>query len=193
MSYQLKNNHKQKVTFISITVSIVLLVVVPSSIYGQVFRTYGSDAKVQGATSMSSYTGETDQLKGTINLNADTVYFELPLKTIKTGIKLRDKHMREALEVKKFPKTRFSGQIITGSPQKGETVTSTVKGDYTIHGVTKQIEVTGTVEWKDDQLIVNASFSINITDYGIERPTVMFVSVYDKHEISIDATLNRYD
>lgn len=164
---------------------------VPNLLIAQTFETSNGHAEVEGATSVTTYTGESDQLEGIVDLNADTVYFELPLKSIKTGISLRDQHMRDALEVEEYPKTRFSGRIVDGFPQKGKTVQTTVRGDYTIHGVTKQVEVTGSVKWQGDQLLINGSFPIKITDYDIEPPTVMFMSVYDEHEIRVDVTLKQ--
>ena len=163
----------------------------PTLLYAQTFDTSNGHAEVEGATSVTTYTGASDQLEGIVDLNADTLYFELPLKSIKTGISLRDQHMRDALEVEKYPKTRFSGKIIDGFPQKGETVQTSVRGDYTIHGVTKQIEITGTIKWQDGQLLIKGSFPVKITEYDIEPPTVMFMSVYDEHEIRVDVTLTQ--
>lgn len=177
--------------FISFSICLISFVSTPYALLGQPFETSKGHAEVEGATSVTTYTGETDQLEGAFDLNADTLYFELPLKSIKTGISLRDDHMRDALEVDKYPKTRFSGKIVDGFPEKGETVQTTVRGDYTIHGVTKKVEVTGTTKWQGDRLMIKGSFPIKITEYDIEPPSVMFMTVYDEHEIRIDVTLKQ--
>lgn len=168
----------------------VILLSLPITHHAQIFSSDTGYAEVKGTTPMSSYTGKSHDLHGRINLESKHVKFHLPLETIKTGNSTRDRHMREALETDQFPKAKFSGQIVGDFPEQGESGEVQVKGIFTIHGVTKTIEVTGTINHSPDAIRVKAAFPIKITQYDIERPGFLFVSVHDKHRIKIRTTLN---
>jgi len=92
------------------------------------------------------------------------------LESCKTGISLRDKHMKEKyLEVKVYPDATLRGQM----PEAGA-----FKGKLTVHG--KEADVVGEV--KDGVL----SFSTTISAHGIEIPQFMGVTVADKVEIEAE-------
>ena len=171
--------------------SVLLLCLMSGSFFlnAQVYTTDTGFAKVEGTTSTSSYTGKSRQLHGTINVSDSTVKFYLPLKTLKTGNGMRDRHMRNTLEADKYPKAIFSGRIVNKLPSNGNSKKVRVKGEFTIHGITRQIVINGKVSRQREQLIVEASFPVKITEYEMERPGFLFMTVNDKHEITVRATL----
>ncbi len=157
----------------------------------QVFKTDTGHAEVKGSNGMADYTGVTNQLNGTVNLNTDSVNFQLPLKSLKTGNSLRDNHMLSTLEAKKFPKAQFSGKIIGDFPQSDNSKKVTVKGNFSIHGQTKTIKVTGKVNRTARTLKIKDSYPIKITAYGMERPGFWFTKINDKHTIKVNVVLNK--
>lgn len=168
---------------------LALITLLSSDLKAQVFKTDTGYAEVKGGNGMTSYTGKSRQIQGTINMNKGSVNFQLPLKTLKTGNSVRDGHMRNTLETEDHPKTEFSGQIVNEFPETGQRKKITVKGNYTIHGVTKPMKVKGSVQRKEGQVQVKAEFPIKITEYGMEPPGFWFTEVNDKHTISIRVTL----
>jgi len=58
-----------------------------------------------------------------------------------------------------------------------------IEGDLTFHGVTKQIKTVATM-FTSENPEVKGSFSINLSDYNVERPALLFVKIRD--EIRID-------
>lgn len=173
---------------------ILVLAVLVSSLngldaYAQTYATSSAHAEVHGSISVApNYKGTSDQLEGTINLEKGTLDFSVLLKTLKTGNSTRDKHMYGALEVSKYPKVTFEGTIEGLNPKLGEKQKVTVAGAFTLHGQTKHLEIPGTVERTAGGLKFTASFSIMITDYGIERPSKLFLTVDDKHIIEVSGT-----
>lgn len=157
----------------------------------QVYSTEDGHAEVYGENSMTSYIGSSDQLEGRIDLSSKELSFELELETLKTGIELRDDHMYDALETDDFPEARFEGRLLSDPPKEGEMKSVTAKGTFTIHGESKDIEVSGVMGRIDGRLEVEASFSIKITEYGMERPGFSFTSVRDEHEIDLEAQLTQ--
>lgn len=161
----------------------------PNQGISQTYHTEKGQARVKGGNAVSSYVGSSAQLKGKVDLKENELVFELQLETLETGIGLRDEHMYETLETEKHPRARFEGRILGDSPGPGEKDSVTVKGRFTIHGVSKRIEVSGMMDRRGHKMKVAAAFPILITEYGMERPGFSFVSVRDEHRIEIAAEL----
>ncbi len=109
--------------------------------------------------------------------------FIFPLKNLETGIDLRDEHMKEKyLEVEKFPDAvleLLNAENLTGP---GSDSSGSFRGRLTLHGVTK--EVSGEYEFSGTKLI--ASFSIKLSDFGIDVPSWMGVTVADIVDLKTD-------
>lgn len=177
--------------WLKVTVFVVMFLSLSDGLKAQVFKTDTGHAEVKGSNGMVDYTGVTDQLHGTVNLNTDSVNFQLPLKTLKTGNSLRDDHMLSTLEAEKFPKAKFSGKIISDFPETNNSRKVTVKGDFTIHGQTKTIKVSGKVRRTAKMLKIKGAYPIKITAYGMERAGFWFTKINDKHTINVNVTLNK--
>jgi polyisoprenoid-binding protein YceI len=177
--------------WLKVTVFVVMFLSLSGGLKAQVFKTDSGHAEVKGSNGMVDYTGVTKQLKGTVNLNTDSINFQLPLKTLKTGNSLRDDHMLSTLEAEKFPKAKFSGKIISDFPGAGESEKVTVKGSFTIHGQTKTIKVSGKVKRTAKLLKIKGAYPLKITEYGMERAGFWFTKINDKHTIKVNVTLNK--
>jgi polyisoprenoid-binding protein YceI len=60
-----------------------------------------------------------------------------------------------------------------------------IKGDLTFHGVTKSISFEATQTKTKSKIIAEGSFSVLMTDYKIERPTLMFIPTNDSMDIKL--------
>ncbi|KUJ74882.1 hypothetical protein AVO42_05780 [Thiomicrospira sp. XS5] len=121
-------------------------------------------------------TGRFDQFGGTFVYDSEKpsnskVDVSIDTDSVNTNHAERDKHLRSGdfLDVKKFPKATFVSTDITENADK----TLTVKGDLTLHGVTKPIEIQASKvgEGKDPWGGYRAGFTgttlIKLADYGI--------------------------
>ncbi len=176
---------------LKVMVFILIISLLSSGLQAQVFKTDSGHAEVKGSNGMVDYTGVTEELKGTVNLDTDSVNFRLPLETLETGNSLRDDHMLSTLEAEKFPQAKFSGKIISDFPGAGESEKVTVKGSFTIHGQTKTIKVSGKVGRSNKTLQIKGGYPLKITTYGMERPGFWFTKINDKHTIKVNITLNK--
>jgi polyisoprenoid-binding protein YceI len=151
--------------------------------------------------------GKTGQIDGSVevdlaDVNSVSGQFEVDLTTVKTGIEMRDGHMREQyLHTDSFPKATFKLTKITKAGAKaladGQTVKITADGELTIHGVTKPVSVTGTVTYMKeseqtqarlpgDLLHIDIGFPILLSDFNVERPKFVLLKVSDKMNIVVD-------
>jgi polyisoprenoid-binding protein YceI len=104
----------------------------------------------------------------------------------------RDAHMKEAVEAAKYPTVVFKGVTdgVQLPAEKGQKLNVTLKGQLTFHGVTRPIEVPITLERVDEQrLTADATFSISLTEFKVERPELLLVKVDDKMDIVMKLSL----
>jgi polyisoprenoid-binding protein YceI len=88
----------------------------------------------------------------------------------------------------KIPKSTFQGKITgfqvdaTGAQQAKAT------GKLTIHGITKDIDVPGTVEFANGTVIVKSAFIVKLEDYEIMRPQLLWKNIAEQVEVKIEFT-----
>lgn len=99
---------------------------------------------------------------------------ELEAESLKTGSRLEDSALERQLEVRKFPRIR--GQVRQVSANGGR---YHVRGDLSLHGVTKPIEGDVTLRAIDDETVeVEGEKVIDLRDFGLEPPKILMLKVY---------------
>jgi len=100
---------------------------------------------------------------------------------------------KEYVESDKFPKAEFKGQI-TNNPEvkytTDGTYTAKAKGKLTIHGITKDIETTGTITVKKGKITTFSAFNIQLPDYSIKVPGIYRSQISDNIKITVDCSLD---
>ena len=119
---------------------------------------------------------------GKIKLTAPTTEFH-------TGIGLRDKHLREAIEGDKYPAaTLLVEKSAIKLPESGA-ASGNASGALTLHGVTKTAPFKYTITKKGDSYQVHAEFSVTLQDYEIKKPCYLGVCVGDVVKVEADLTV----
>jgi len=164
----------------------------PVLTHAQKLQTSNAHAEVSGSAPGNPYTGKSDQLKGTLDPKSGEVNFQIPLNSIKTGKDKRDEHMNEALETDKYPEATFKGKITSGFDAKKQSKQAvTLKGDFTIHGVTKNIDIKGSVHPQGNKVDFYAQWNIDITEYKIDPPKILTYKVDPEHTITVSGELSK--
>src|SRR5690606_26461092 len=129
-----------------------------------------------------------------VNLGDGTVDFYLDLTTLRTGIGKRDKDLRKTLETDDYPFAEFFGKLVTAvDPNSTDLQIVQVRGNFTIHGVTREIEVEGSVQITPVSLRVLAAWELNLEDYDIVPPSLVIVKVDPVQDIRINAVMARIE
>ena len=110
------------------------------------------------------------------------------LRTLKTGISLRDRHMRDNyLEVgngAQFEKATI--EDIQIGKLDGKT---TFNGTLVLHGERRPISGSATLEKRDGGYAVQAEFPVRVSEYKITKPTYLGVGVQDEVRIKVALTV----
>ncbi len=103
-----------------------------------------------------------------------------------TGIGARDNEMRESvLEVQKYPEITFTPQQVTGQLGKDGEFQAKLQGVLTLHGAGHQIVIEVQGRLNGDNLDATGRFSIPYVAWGMEDPSVLFLTVAKQVEIDI--------
>jgi polyisoprenoid-binding protein YceI len=90
-----------------------------------------------------------------------------------------DSHAMEVVEALKYPKVTFKSTDITAS---GNTLN--VTGILTFHGVSKEISFKANKSRKGNSIEVDGNFPLSLDAFNVERPSLMFVKLDDKMEMT---------
>lgn len=118
---------------------------------------------------------------------------EIDLTKLDTGMSLRNSHMKDKyLEVKTYPKAKLIIDNYKLPPawniENPEVKSQKLNAMIEIHGKIKPVEVTYSVASNKK---VNAEFQITISDFGIEIPSFMGVTVADVVTVKIQSELSQ--
>jgi len=119
--------------------------------------------------------GEVTTLKGSVDIS---------LVDLKSDNEERDEHMHETIEIKKYTETSYTIKLV----EKNTAGTYNITGTLSLHGVTKPLNMVGEVTQNGDEVSINAKTSFKMSDFGIEPPTLLFLTVRDLLEMTIDTT-----
>lgn len=164
----------------------VAFLILSSTILASTITTSGKvEFIAKGFPTFITINGKGDGVKGDLEITGNQVKkatFTFPLKSLKTGMDLRDEHMHEKyLESGKFPEAKL---VLSEFPlnESGE-----VTGKLKLHNVEKQIKVQYQREGQEP-LRLNAEFKVLLEDFGIEIPSFQGITV--AKDILIKVNLN---
>lgn len=126
------------------------------------------------ATKVNDFTGRAGVASATFggtDLSNVTGTAQVRVADMRTGIGLRDTHMRNAMQAAQFPTIDFRLVGVDPQPARGDTIPMTFQGPLTIHGVTHVVRVPGWAILRPGSAEIYASFPIDMREYGLDPPS----------------------
>jgi polyisoprenoid-binding protein YceI len=150
------------------------------------FVGYRVQEQLVGGAIEQTATGRTSAVTGSFTIRGTTVEdvnVTADLRTLTSDRDQRDNAIKDrGLESNRFPEAKF---VLTEpierptAPAVGETVTATARGEFTLHGVTKPVEIPVEGRWDGRDVQVVGRLHIVFSDYGITAPTSPVVASID--------------
>jgi polyisoprenoid-binding protein YceI len=156
---------------------------------------FSSDADLE------TIVGSTNSATGEIVLNlakkTASVSLSVPVESLKTGIDLRDEHLRSKywLDAEAHPEITFKSLKVDFLKEKENEVE--VQGEFTMRGVTKPLKTT--VQWRElpegaakkagfpegRWIRFTTSFDVKLSDFGVKIPDVAVGKVSDTWKVAM--------
>jgi polyisoprenoid-binding protein YceI len=121
------------------------------------------------------------------NTATGEVVFSIPISEFQFAKSLMQEHFNEKyMESDKYPKATFQGKISAFDLQVNGPQQAKATGKLTIHGVTRDVEIPGTLEKQGDKLAMKAKFMVKLADHKITIPQLLWQNIAEQVEVTVD-------
>lgn len=151
----------------------------------QVYLTSTGEISFFSKTPLEDISAVSKTAQAAINSATGDVLVKIPMKSFKFPNGLMEDHFNENyMESEKYPEGVFKGKIVEKVDyMKDGTYTVNAKGTLTMHGVTKERTLTGTLEVAKGKLTLRSNFDVVLEDHKIERPSVVMMKIAEKIDV----------
>lgn len=118
----------------------------------------------------------------------------ITIQNFKFKNQLMEEHFNENyMESEKFPNCEFKGKINeTVDYTKDGEAKVTVTGKLTLHGVTKDVTIPGTLTKAGNDIKMNTKFRIKVSDYDIKVPSMYVKNIAEEVDVTFTTTLEPF-
>src|SRR6478609_604825 len=142
------------------------------------------------ATPMENIEANNTAASSVFDARSGKMEFAVLMKAFKFEKALMEEHFNENyVESGKFPKASFAGAITNLDAvdfKKNGTYKVNVKGNLTIHGVTKEVEAPGTITVENGKVKANSVFNVTPEDYKIEIPKLVREKIAKQVKVTVN-------
>lgn len=118
----------------------------------------------------------------------------IPISSFEFDKKLMQEHFNEKfMESHKYPEATFTGVFSGYDPQQKGPQKAKATGKLMIHGVTRLLETEGTLEFKGEQVFMEASFPLRVAEFDIEIPKLLFNNIAEQVEVRVKGRFNIHE
>ena len=133
-------------------------------------------------TGANTAVGRTQNVSGSMTIDGTAItamQVTVDMTTLQSDDNRRDERLRtDGLQTDEFPTATFTltQPIEVGSvPKERQTIQTVAVGDLTLHGVTRNVQVSIQAQRNGDEIEAIGSVDVALTDYGIQAPTGFLV------------------
>ncbi|HNO99004.1 MAG TPA: YceI family protein [Ferruginibacter sp.] len=142
------------------------------------------------AKSPEKVEADNNEVSSVFNTETGDIVFAVLMKSFHFERALMEEHFHENyVESNKYPKSTFKGKIINMSSvnlTKDGVYPVTVEGEFTLHGVTRKVSYTGSLNVKAGKINATSKFSIKLKDYNVTIPSLVADKISEDIDISVD-------
>jgi polyisoprenoid-binding protein YceI len=141
---------------------------------------------LDASATMGSFSGRSNKLTGWLETGEPgyvdvRAHIELEAASLKTGIGLRDGHLRGELDTDKYPTIT----VEVDSTREDSTTYHHVWARLTVRGNAHTFETTAQVLEHGDTIVVSGKFPMSFTSLGMKPPSKLLGTVKVKNDFSI--------
>lgn len=166
---------------------------VSGTMFGQNFVTKTGHIKFYSDTPIETIEANNHAVNSALNPKTGDFVFKILIKSFEFEKALMQEHFNENyMESDKYPNAMFKGKVVNAGDidfRLAGTNDAIIKGDLTIHGVTKAVEENGTFTVKDGKIHGQSVFSVLLEDYKIKVPGAVKKQISESIEVTVDVML----
>jgi len=159
----------------------------------QKYKTKKGDASFFSTAPIEDIEAKSNQMVCKLNTIDNSLAFGVSIRSFQfDNEKMREHFNENYMESDKYKIAKFIGKIQdTIDYTVDGTHEVTVVGKLTIHGVTKDRTVIGTLIVKDGKIQLKSSFDVTVSDHEVKIPKLMFQKIAETVKVTIDCILDK--
>lgn len=165
------------------------------TVYAQKYMTRTGKVSFYSPTPLETIEAFNNETASALNSATGDFVFQVPVKSFKFDRALMEEHFNENyMESDKFSKAEYKGKITDISNvnfNKDGTYKATSEGKLTIHGVTKDVKIPGTIVVKGNTATISSKFMVKPADYKISIPKVVESKIAKEIEVTVNNILEK--
>lgn len=159
------------------------------AVSAQKFVTETTDVSFYSHAAIEDISADNKKANGIFNSETGDIAFSIPITEFQFEKSLMQEHFNEKyMESDKYPKATFQGKIEGFNKSAAGIQQVKASGKLTIHGVTRDIEIPGTIEKKESKLEMKSKFIVKLVDYKIKIPELLWNKVAEQVAVTVDFT-----
>ena len=137
---------------------------------------------------------ETQSGASVYNASTGELDFSLVISSLQFEKAFMQQHFNsDYMESDKYPRATFKGKILEPvDATKDGTYPVNVKGELTVHGVTRARTIQGSLTVKNGVIIMASEFMVKCGDHRIDIPQILFYHIAESIKVTVSATFFRY-
>jgi len=171
----------KKILLIAVGIAVAFLTQAQKFTSDKTYVKFFSDASIEDITA------ENTKSSSIFNEATGDVVFSIPIKEFEFDKSLMKEHFNEKyMETEQFPKSTFQGKISGYQPSGTGEQKATAIGKMTIHGVTQDVQIPGTMTNANGVLTMKAKFMVKLVDYKIKIPQLLWTNIAEEVEVTVE-------
>ena len=172
----------------------LLFFLVPA-LHAQKYVTKNGQIKFYSETPVENIEAHNNQVNSALDISNGNFIFKVLIKSFEFKKAMMQEHFNENyMESDKLPTATFSGVVENMSDidfGKDGLIDVQVIGKLTIHGVTKEIQSSGSFDIKGNTVSVKSVFQVKPSDYEIKISKAVEDQIAKSIEVTLDASLDK--
>lgn len=188
IAFVMKLNHKNKMSLIKLTITALFLLTAQYCVAQKYICKNGSTTFFS-ETPVENIEAKSSESSSAYDTKTGDVVIIIPIKSFQFEQSLMQEHFNENyLESDKYPKAFFKGKITEAASidySKDGTYKVNAQGKLTIHNVTKDVKIPGTISIKNGKINMDSKFTVRCADYAIKIPKLVMVKIAEEIQVTI--------
>lgn len=160
--------------------------------FAQRFAARSARVSFFSSTPVENIEAVNDETACELNAQTSELHFVVPITSFKMENETMRVHFNENyMESSKYPKAEFKGNVSGAGLNltKDGTYPVQAAGKLTIHGVTRDVTIPGTLTVKNGTVSADSKFTVRCADYGVKIPSVVASKVAEEIKVTVAANM----
>lgn len=172
----------------------LILFSIPCTILSQTsfYRVISGQIALSSNAPLEVIKASTSSVRAIIDPSRGSFRFSTPINSFRGfNSALQKKHFNtNYMESDRYPDARFEGNIIEKIDFRQDGVyTIRAKGQFSVHGVSRERIIKGTLRVKNGKLYLESDFSVILEDHDITIPKIVNQKIAEEINIHVEAEL----